>query len=526
MIDFIRLIKNKFALIATDKDELGLFAFFAVYLMSWTLLSGLLLLSSELDSIEQVVWSQSWQWGYYKHPPLPSALLHALNSLFGEPSVGLTVFAAQGCSVLALFYVWLLAKEMLPKKQVIVAVLITSLIAYHNSRAFTFNHNTVSLPFTAAALYYFYCALRCPKSLSNWLWLGIACGLAMLTKYSAILIIAGFFVFVIWQRLWSDTRIIFGLLVSSIIFMLVISPHVLWLVENNWIPFTYIHDKLAESDSRLGILMGFVANVMVRLVFALPLLLGVWFFIKKGTIKVATIPEADLPESNHDLRFLLVVLLTPLILAMMVPLLSASPLNSNWVTAFFLPSGILLTKCFYKQLDDKQLLKVVSWLAWITQAIILIFFFVVALIYPNVVGSAARLNFPGEALANKVTEIWSAQQKEPLAIVISDSWTGGNVLLYARPEPTLFIDNNALEAPWVNAQDVAACGAFIILVKAETIPDAYSLLFSQATAKGEFSLPWGHAPRGKELHYSWAIQPPMPGAAPCRFTSQSDKATQ
>ena len=140
MIDFIRLIKNKFALIATDKDELGLFAFLAVYLISWTLLSALLLLSSELDSIEQVVWSQSWQWGYYKHPPLPSALLHALNSLFGGPSIGLTVFAAQGCSVVALFYVWLLAKQMLPKKRAIVAVLITSLIAYHIHVVFNHNH--------------------------------------------------------------------------------------------------------------------------------------------------------------------------------------------------------------------------------------------------------------------------------------------------------------------------------------------------------------------------------------------------
>jgi len=100
------------------------------------------------------------------------------------------------------------------------------------------------------------------------------------------------------------------------------------------------------------------------------------------------------------------------------------------------------------------------------------------------------------------------------------------VLLYARPEPTLFIDNNALESPWVNAKDVAACGVFIILVKTETVPDAYSLLFSQATAKGGFSLSWGHAPRGKELHYNWAIKPPMPGEAPCRFTSQLDKVAQ
>jgi len=254
MDDPISLIRDKFSFIAANKDELGLFAFLAVYLISWTLLAAFLPLSTELDSIEQVVWSQSWQWGYYKHPPLPSALLHVLNSLFGGPSIGLTAFAAQGCSVLALIYVWLLAKQILPRKLAIVAVLITSLIAYHNFRAFAFNHNTVSLPFTAAALYYFYCALRYSNRLSNWLCLGLACGLAMLSKYSAALVMTSFFVFIVWQRLWTDVRIIWGLIVSSVVFMLVLFPHVVWLVDNNWLPFTYIHDKLAVSDNRLHIL--------------------------------------------------------------------------------------------------------------------------------------------------------------------------------------------------------------------------------------------------------------------------------
>jgi 4-amino-4-deoxy-L-arabinose transferase-like glycosyltransferase len=244
-INSIGLIGNKLSFIAMNKDELGLITFLAVYLISWTLLAAFLPLSTELDSIEQVVWSQSWQWGYYKHPPLPSALLHVLNSLFGGPSIGLTAFAAQGCSVLALIYVWLLARQILPRKLAIVAVLITSLIAYHNFRALAFNHNTVSLPFTAAALYYFYCALRYPKRLSNWLCLGLACGLAMLTKYSAALVMTSFFVFIVWQRLWTDTRIIWGLIVSSVVFMLVLFPHLVWLVDNNWLPFTYIHDKLA-----------------------------------------------------------------------------------------------------------------------------------------------------------------------------------------------------------------------------------------------------------------------------------------
>jgi 4-amino-4-deoxy-L-arabinose transferase-like glycosyltransferase len=522
IIDLARLIRDKLSFIAANKDELALFAFLAVYLISWTLPATFLPLSTELDSTEQVVWSQSWQWGYYKHPPLPSALLHVLNSLFGGPSMGLTAFAAQSCNVVALIYVWLLAKQMLPRKLAITAVLITSLIAYHNFRALTFNHNTVSLPFTAAALYYFYYALRYPKPLSTWLWLGLACGLAMLTKYSAALVLTSFFVYIAWQRLWTDIRVIRGLLVSSVVFMLVISPHVAWLVENNWLPFTYIHDKLAVSGSRLDIFAGFLANQMIRLSFTAPLLLWIWHLSKKGAIKVTTIHSSKSPGANYDLRFLLTVLLTPLILAMMLPLLTGSLLNSNWVSAFFLPAGILATKYFFHRLDEAQLLKYANRLAWITHALILIFFFLVAMIYPARIGSAARLNFPSQALADKVTEIWHEQQKEPLAIVISDTWNGGNVLLHVRPEPIVFIDNNAEESPWVNAHDVAACGAFILTIKPETVPNAYSLLFSQASVKGEFSLAWGHAPRGKDVHYMWAIKPPIPGEAPCRFTTLPD----
>jgi 4-amino-4-deoxy-L-arabinose transferase-like glycosyltransferase len=526
MDDPIRLIRDKFSFIAANKDELGLFAFLAVYLISWTLLAAFLPLSTELDSIEQVVWSQSWQWGYYKHPPLPSALLHVLNSLLGGPSIGLTAFAAQGCAVLALIYVWLLAKQMLPRKLAIVAVLITSLIAYHNFRAFPFNHNSASLPFTAAALYYFYCALRYPKRLSNWLWLGLVCGLAMLTKYSAALIMASFFVYIVWQRLWVDARIIRGLLVSSVVFMLIFSPHVAWLAENNWLPFTYLNNELALSGGRVSILAVFFANQIIRLSFMLPLLLWVWYLSKKGAIKVTAIQSFEQPGASYDLRFLLIVLLTPLVLAMITPLLKGSPLNSNWVSAFFLPAGILVTKCLFYRFDQAQLLRHASWLAWITQAMILVSFFLGAVIYPSSIGRKATLIFPGQALTDKVTEIWHTQQKTPLAIVISDTWTGGNILLHARPEPTLLIDNSTQISPWVSTKDVSACGAFIITIKSETVPAAYPLLFSQAIAKGEFSLTWGRPPLGKEVYYMWAIKPPMPGEATCRFTTLPDYSSE
>jgi 4-amino-4-deoxy-L-arabinose transferase-like glycosyltransferase len=510
--------KDKVSFIKTMTDELKLFAFFAVYLISWTLCAEFLPSASELDSTEQVVWSQSWQWGYYKHPPLPSLLLYVLNGLFGGPSKGLNAFAAQGCNVLALFYVWLLAKQIVSRQLAIVAVLITSLIAYHNFRAFPFNHNTVSLPFTAAACYYFYRAVQIPERWLNWLLLGLVCGLAMLTKYSILLIIASFFGVILWGRLFKSPRVILGLLLSIAVFLLMISPHVYWLAENNWRPFHYLQDKLTVSGNIASILFGFMMTQLIRLSFAVPTLLGIWIFIKTGRInKVEWDIDRSSDQASFDRHFLWIILFTPLILALLQLFLLGSELNSNWISAFFLPSGILLTVIFFKDWDSTQLLKKVFLLTWITQAVLLIFFFALAVIYPYQVGSASRLTFPGQALADNVNEIWRSHQSAPLTIIISDYWSGGNVSLYTRPEPFVRIDNSIEKSPWVTDQDVQACGAFVLVNQAE-ITETFKLLLTQSVVKGEFVLPWGYAPKGKDLHYLWAIKAPDPNEVACRFS--------
>ena len=512
----IRFIRDKLTELAKGKDGLRLFTFFAIYFTLWIVLAAYLPQSAERDSNEQVVWSQSWQWGYYKHPPLTSALLHAVNILFGGPSLGIIAFAAQGCSLVALFYVGLHAKQMLSKKLAIIAVLLTSLIAYHNFRALTFNHNTVSLPFTAAAWYYFYCGIRCPKKLSNWLWLGLVCGLAMLTKYSAVMILASIFVVMVWQRLWT-TSVILGLLVSSVVFLVTVSPNLIWLIDNHWLPFSYLQEELTGSSNRLSIFAQFIATQFVRLSYLLPTLLGIGYLSKRGIIKGVSSQSSHSSREKDDLHYLLIILFTPLILSLMPLLLSGSFVNSNWVSAFFLPVGIVITKCCLHRLEEAQLLKRTYQFAALTHVIIWGVFFLASAVYPSVTGKKDRSNFPNQALAKKVTEIWSQQQREPLAILISDTWTGGNLLLRLRPEPTLLIDNDPQKSPWVSAHDLATCGALILFPQSEMTANTYSALFDQASTKGEFLLTWGKAPRGEVVHFIWGIKPALPNEGPCRL---------
>jgi 4-amino-4-deoxy-L-arabinose transferase-like glycosyltransferase len=446
---------------------------------------------------------------------MPSLILYVLNHLFGQPSIGLTVFAAQGGNVVALIYVWLLAKRLLPQQLAIVAVLITSLIAYHNFRAFAFNHNTVSLPFTAAALYYFYCAIRQSERLLLWLLVGVAGGLAMLTKYSAILVLASFVIYILWERLWKNPLVLRGLLLSIVAFALVFSPNIIWLVEHDWLPFTYLDKQLTTSGGRLTLLAKFLGNEGIRWWYTL---LAVWLLSRISPRNDAAIDEPN----KDDRRFLLIMQFSPLLLAMLPLLIKGNSLNSNWVSAFFLPSGILLVHYLFRAYQQDQLLKNTSRVVWGVQLVILLIFFGASVIYPAMTGRSARTNYPSQELADNVTTIWREHQQQPLSIVIAENWVGGNVLLHTRPESLLLIDNDTVISPWLTRDDVASCGALVLTTVADKSNPVYADLFQQASAIGVFNLNWGHTPKGEVLDYAWVILSPQANAAPCRLTTHVD----
>jgi 4-amino-4-deoxy-L-arabinose transferase-like glycosyltransferase len=488
-----------------DKNARTLLLFFFIYLMAWTLLATLLPTSMDLDSVEQVIWSRTAQWGYYKHPPLPSVLMFALNQPFGGATQGMMVFAAQTGNIIALLYVWLLARRILSPQLAIVAVLITSLIAYHNFRAIVFNHNTVSLPFTAAIIYYFYCALRQPERLVMWFLLGVAGGLAMLTKYSAILVLASVFIYVLWQGLWKNPLIVRGLLISVLTFSVIFAPHIFWLIEHDWLPFTYIDKQLTPSDGRLYLLADFLVNQGIRW----------WYTLLAVLLLIRISPKLATTETviNHDdRRFLLVMQFAPLLLAMLPLLLNGNALNSNWVSAFFTPAGILLVHYFFQHCDAQQLLNNTQKVVWSVHAIILVIFFSAAVIYPAQVGRSARTNYPSSQLAETAASIWHEHESQPLRIVIAENWLGGNVLLHTRPEPLLLIDNDTSISLWLNRDNVAQCGALVLASLADRDTPVYTDSFKQAKVTGTFALNWGKPPRGKVEQIAWAIISPASGA--------------
>ncbi len=498
--------------LAASSAARQLLVFGLIYLALWTVCAAFIPRAMHIDSIEQVVWSQSWQWGYYKHPPLPSALMRALNLALGGPSQALTALAAQGCSVADMIYVWLLARQMVQPRIAIVAVVLASLLSYHTINALTLNHNTVSLPFTAAALYHFYRGVVSGKR-SHWLVLGLAAGLAMLTKYSAVLALASLLVFVIVQRLWADARVLRGLALSLAMFAVVISPHVHWLVLNNFPPIHYAEHQLQSSTDRFVVLLGFLINQASRVSV---MALVAWLLYRSGARSAGPAQPATERE-RFDRRYLLITLCTPLLLAIAPALLRGDSLDSNWVSAYFLPAGILLVHLFFRGNQNPFLLNRTWKLAALAHVGILVIFFAGAAVVPEIVGRNARFNFPSRQLADQAAAIWRAHESGPLRLVVSDTWTGGNVALHLRPEPMVFMDHDTGKSRWLDESDLSRCGALVLTAFAERASPAYATLFSRADASGEFSLDWGFGPRGKVMHYAWAVLGPVQDGSLCRF---------
>ena len=109
-------------------------AFIALHLLLWTLLPALSHRAPPWDNIEQLVWTQSLQWGYYKHPPAPTWWMYFWTELLGR-KVWVTFFAAQLSVAGMLWCLWRIALVVTTPLRAFVALVLTALVAYHGLKA-------------------------------------------------------------------------------------------------------------------------------------------------------------------------------------------------------------------------------------------------------------------------------------------------------------------------------------------------------------------------------------------------------
>ncbi|HEY1229484.1 MAG TPA: glycosyltransferase family 39 protein, partial [Ramlibacter sp.] len=187
------------------------------------------------DSLEQFVWGQSLQWGYWKHPPLTSWLMWAGLQVFG-PVPWVTYVLGGLLTVLTILFTTRLAHLLAGER---VAVLTALLLALHygfTRRAQMFNHNTVLVACMAMAAVATFHAMRRNRR-RDWVLVGLASGLALLAKYQAAVPLAGLVLVVV--LVGEGRRCLRGIVLASLCAAVVVLPHGLWALQHDLQTVTY-----------------------------------------------------------------------------------------------------------------------------------------------------------------------------------------------------------------------------------------------------------------------------------------------
>ena len=482
----------------------------------WGLGAGLAYNAPEIDSAEQFVWAFSMQAGYWKHPPLPTWIMHALLQVFG-PSIALPFVATQACIVIALALTWRLGCEVMSPARSLIAMALTSLVTYHNIGGDSFNHNTVLLPFQAAVTLLFYLATR-RGDWHLWALTGVFAGLAMLVKYVALLPLAALLLYVVLDRRVHTRRTLLGLLLAMVVAVGVLVPHLQWLVATDFLPFRYarrVAESLPSVAATLLSLAGFTAIQCLRL---MPFLAGLWFTLLRRAAAASDAPPSLASMPRSDRLFVAVVGLAPLLITMGIGLFSETALQARWGTNAFLLTG-LCAMAWLRRADTAAMRRRCLQFVIAAQVVLCLGQTLAKTVVAEHLGRGTRANFPGALLARQAQQTWRAHSAAPLRLLVTDIWLGGNIIAHRAQPLAVLIDGDLAKSPWVGAMDVEGCGALVLdgtAVDAGPPNPAINALLARADASGTWTLPWfagkptarGAAP----VVIRWGVIAPRPGA--------------
>ncbi len=316
----------------------------ALFALAWMASLVMTSVSPPADNIEQMLWVQSLQWGYHKHPPLPTWLFWIPTHLFGN-EVATSYMAAALTNLASIAVFWQLMRRLRGQRFAFIAVLAVLCISYYNARFTTYNHNTVlMLVSTASAAL---CWQACTTGrLRWWIALGVALGLGLLTKYQIGVTMASVFAFWLTQGGWKRLALRRGLLVTSLIALLMFVPHVQWLRDHDFGPIGYAIDsslgaRLTLSERLLDVVNWLADQLLNRALAAWILLIAAVALQRRAyraNIALSVVRPTDPPQQPHDTArsFLLCWGLVPLVFMPVVGLVAGSHLHLPWGTAFLL----------------------------------------------------------------------------------------------------------------------------------------------------------------------------------------------
>jgi hypothetical protein len=452
-----------------------------------------------LDLVEALNYGREWQLGYDKHPPLPWWLVEIAYRLMGVDAA--YYMLAQVAVIIAFVAVWATARPLVGARGALAAVLILDGLHYFHFTAAKFNHDVIQLPLWALAGYAFHAGLRHGR-IVDWALLGIAVGVALWAKYFVPVLALPLALFLLFDRDARRALKTLGPWIAAAVALVVMAPHLLWLAQNDFLPFAYADARAPPSRGLYDHVLHPAIFLAGQLVFLLPALL-----IAAALVWPLRRPQAAPAADDFDHRIVTLLAFGPA--ATMVALMAVSGRGAfaMWGYPLWLFLGLWVVLVVRSTLDNVCMTRLVSVWAGVF-ALFAIVFFANYAILPQFDHRYRAVFFPGDRLGAELSARYRALTGRALVYVIGTMWTGGNVAHYAPERPRVLIDGNPNRATWIDLSDLMSKGAAVVWTEgdARVLPAIFRAVAENADMQAPFTLPYHRGEGAVEV--GWAVLRP------------------
>ena len=224
--------------------------FIGLHAALWTFLGHVMRPNFPVDVIEMLVWGREWQWGYFKHPPLPAWVMEGADWVTG--GANWAPYLVSQAFVAAMFWaVWRLGAEIVGPRRALLGVVTLAGVGAYDYGALQFNHNVAQYPFWALIGWSLYKAMR-EDSTRHWLLLGAWTALGLLAKYQTLALLLPLAAFVVLQPQARRCLRTPGPYLAAAVAFVRLLPNLLWLLHHDALgPARFALARSEEHTSEL-----------------------------------------------------------------------------------------------------------------------------------------------------------------------------------------------------------------------------------------------------------------------------------
>ena len=441
--------------------------FILLHTLLWTLGPWLTRSSLPHDTLESITWGMQWQWGYNKHPFLAAWLSAGIRDVLHATEWPVYLLAQLAVSI-TFIATWRLARKLLLPMHAVIATMALDGVLYYNINSFNITPDSLQSPLWALLALFFYQATK-TQLIRYWLATGMMIALCIVTKYQVAILLVPMILFCLTNK---QARLSFfhpGLYIAMGSIFLLISPHLLWLWQHDFLTIRYALGAPYDHSKNNSHILCVLLYIIDCMAYTAGAFLVLWPFYRGR--KQDVFLQTDKEWNKFDKTFLFFLGLGPCILTAVFCFIHGESIPSRWSTPYFFLTGIMMMSWLKPKISSLQLkqfaisILILSGLLWGARMSTI-------MLHSNAKSDAF---LPNKMIATQLAELWRQHYSTPLHYVGGAHYLVGAITPYMTDNPMAYFSWDLKESPWISEQDLRKKGGIFVWDEGENyFWDAFS----------------------------------------------------